>query len=62
MKVRKDMVHQKSRKYLKELRLRHSYSKKGYPYDNTCMESFNVILKKEEVNLKEYKTFEKPKI
>ncbi len=62
MKVRKDMVHQKSRKYLKELRLRHSYSKKGYPYDNTCMESFNVILKKEKVNLKEYKTFEKAKM
>ena len=47
--------------YLKEQGLRHSYSKKGYPYDNACMESFNAILKKEEVNLKEYETFEEAK-
>lgn len=52
----------KVEKYLKELGLRHSYSKKGYPYDNACMESFNAILKKEEVNLKEYETFEKAKM
>lgn len=32
--------------------LRHSYSKKGYPYDNASMESFNAILKKEELNIK----------
>jgi transposase InsO family protein len=48
--------------YLKELGLLHSYSKKGYPYDNACMESFNAILKKEEVNLKEYETFEEAKL
>ena len=48
----------KVEKYLKALKLKHSYSKKGYPYDNACMESFNAILKKEEVNLKEYETFE----
>lgn len=52
----------KVEKYLKEQRLRHSYSKKGYPYDNACMESFNAILKKEEVNLKEYETFEEAKM
>ena len=52
----------KVEKYLKELGLRHSYSKKGYPYDNACMESFNAILKKEEVNLKEYETFEEAKL
>ena len=52
----------KVEKYLKELGLRHSYSKKGYPYDNACMESFNAILKKEEVNLKEYETFEEAKM
>lgn len=52
----------KVEKYLKDLKLRHSYSKKGYPYDNACMESFNAILKKEEVNLKEYKTFEEAKM
>ena len=52
----------KVEKYLKELGLRHSYSKKGYPYDNACMESFNAILKKEEVKLKEYETFEEAKM
>ena len=52
----------KVEKYLKELNLRHSYSKKGYPYDNACMESFNAILKKEEVNLKVYETFEEAKL
>ena len=40
----------KVEEYLIELNLRHSYSKKGYPYDNASMESFNAILKKEEVN------------
>ena len=29
---------------------------------NACMESFNAILKKEEVNLKEYETFEEAKL
>ena len=52
----------KVEKYLKELGLKHSYSKKGYQYDNACMESFNAILKKEEVNLKEYETFEEAKL
>ena len=52
----------KVEKYLKELNLQHSYSKKGYPYDNACMESFNAILKKEEVNLKEYETFEEARL
>ena len=33
------------------LKIKHSYSKKGYPYDNASRESFNVILKKEEVNV-----------
>ena len=27
-----------------------SFSKKGCPYDNACIESFHAILKKEEVN------------
>lgn len=52
----------KVEKYLSDLDLKHSYSKKGYPYDNACMESFNAILKKEEVNLKEYETFEEAKL
>ena len=43
--------------YLAELKIRHSYSRKGCPYDNSCIESFHSILKKEEVNLKKYKDF-----
>ena len=44
-------------KLLEELKIKHSYSKKGYPYDNASMESFNAILKKEEVNVNNYETF-----
>ena len=33
----------KVEEYLKEVNLLHSYSKKGYPYDNASMESFNAI-------------------
>ena len=46
---------------LSKLKIRHSYSKKGYPYDNASMESFNAILKKEEVNVNSYKTFKEAK-
>ena len=44
------------------LNIKHSYSKKGYPYDNASMESFNAILKKEEVNVNNYETFEEVKL
>ena len=44
------------------LKIKHSYSKKGCPYDNASMEIFNAILKKEEVNLHEYETFEEAKL
>ena len=47
---------------LAELELKHSYSKKGYPYDNASMESFNAILKKEEVNVNKYETFNEAKL
>ena len=47
---------------LKRLNIQHSYSKKGYTYDNASMESFNAILKKEEVNQKSYVTFEKARL
>lgn len=40
--------------WLKKLKIKHSYSKKGYPYDNASMENFNVILKKEKVNVNTY--------
>lgn len=49
-------------KLLKNLKIKHSYSKKGYPYDNASMESFNAILKKEEVNVNNYETFEEAKL
>lgn len=42
--------------------VKHSYSKKGYPYDNASMESFNAILKKEEVNVNTYETFNEAKL
>ena len=42
--------------------VKHSYSKKGYPYDNASMESFNAILKKEEVNVNTYTTFKEAKL
>ncbi len=47
---------------LATLSIKHSYSKKGYPYDNASMESFNAILKKEEVNINTYQTFEEAKL
>ena len=47
---------------LEKLNIKHSYSKKGYPYDNASMESFNSILKKEEVNVSSYKTFNEAKL
>jgi transposase InsO family protein len=31
-----------------------SFSRKGCPYDNACIESFHAILKKEEVYLTKY--------
>ena len=49
-------------KLLEELEIKHSYSKKGYPYDNASMESFNAILKKEEVNVNTYETFKEARI
>ena len=40
---------------LAELKIRHSYSRKGCPYGNACIESFHSVLKKEAVNLWKYK-------
>ena len=36
----------------------HSFSRKGNPYDNACIESFHASLKKEEVNLVTYYDFD----
>lgn len=44
---------------LKELNIRHSFSRKGCPYDNAGIESFHASIKKEEVYpSKTYETFE----
>jgi transposase len=42
--------------------IKHSYSKKGTPYDNAKIESFHSIIKKEEIYVKKYKNFEEAKI
>ena len=47
---------------LLEKNVKHSYGKKGYPYDNASMESFNAILKKEEVNVNTYETFNEARL
>lgn len=47
---------------LEELGIKHAYSKKGYPYNNASIESFNAILKKEEVNANDYETFDSAKL
>lgn len=47
---------------LKQHKIIHSYSKKAYPYDNASMESFNAILKKEEVNVTSYQTYDEARL
>ena len=39
-----------------------SFSRKGCPYDNACIESFHASLKKEEVYQTKYVTFEEAKL
>lgn len=43
--------------YLSSKGIIHSFSRKGNPYDNACIESFHSILKKEEVNHHKYFDF-----
>lgn len=45
------------KKYISKLNITHSFSGKGNPYDNACIESFHASLKKEEVNLVKYYDF-----
>jgi putative transposase len=49
-------------KTVSECGLKHSFSKKGCPYDNACIESFHAILKKEEVYLKKYRNFKEAEV
>lgn len=45
-----------------EFNILQSFSKKGCPYDNACIESFHASIKKEEIYLNTYKDFEEAKI
>ena len=47
--------------YLHSQGILHSFSRKGNPYDNACIESFHSVLKKEEVYTTTYQTFEEAK-
>ena len=38
------------------LNLRQSFSRKGYPYNNTCIESFHSVIKKEWIFHEKYRT------
>ena len=42
----------------KEFNIIQSFSKKGCPYDNACIESFHFSIKKEEIYRNTYRTFE----
>ena len=42
-------------RYLAKKKIHHSFSRKGCPYDNACIESFHSVLKKEEIYRKVYK-------
>lgn len=44
-------------RYLLKQKMKHSFSRKGCPYDNACIESFHSLLKKEEVHHKTYLDF-----
>lgn len=43
--------------YLLNKHMIHSYSRKGNPYDNACIESFHSIIKKEEIHHHKYFDF-----
>lgn len=45
-------------KAVKAAKIEHSFSRKGCPYDNACIESFHATLKKEEVYQTTYIDFE----
>lgn len=48
--------------HLKTKGMKQSFSKKGCPYDNACIESFHAILKKEEVHHVRYFDYHSAKI
>lgn len=48
--------------YAKSLSIKQSFSHKGCPYDNACIESFHAILKTEEVNHVRYLDYQSAKL
>ncbi|OEF96893.1 integrase, partial [Vulcanibacillus modesticaldus] len=48
--------------YVQSRKIIQSFSRKGNPYDNACIESFHAILKKEEVNHVQYLDYYSAKI
>lgn len=50
------------KKLCKQLKITQSFSKKGCPYDNACIESFNAIIKKEEIYTTTYRTYEEANV
>ncbi len=45
-----------------EFNITQSFSKKGCPYDNACIESFHSSIKKEEIYRNTYRTFEEANV
>lgn len=48
--------------YMQENNFIHSFSRKGNPYDNACIESFHATLKKEEIYLHTYHNFKEAQL
>ena len=48
--------------YMEKHKFIHSFSRKGNPYDNACIESFHAALKKEEIYLHTYRDFKEAKL
>ena len=46
------------RELIEKKKMKGSYSRKGNPYDNACIESFHSVLKKELIHQREYRNFE----
>nr|WP_300351629.1 DDE-type integrase/transposase/recombinase [Clostridium sp.] len=44
-----------------EFNIIQSFSQKGFPYDNACIESFHTVLKKEEIYRNSYEIYEDAK-
>ncbi len=49
-------------KYVQSKNMKQSFSRKGCPYDNACIESFHAILKKEEIHNVKYIDYQSAKL